>query len=221
MAASRAQSTSKYSAWADPRPARSRSHHQGLAFASATPTWLGTMSSTNRSPRSWAAAISSRRAGSPPRSSRSPWSGRPRRQPWFERPRRPAAGRRTARRSPTRPGRAAGPARRRNVVAAGLDTTREALPETGHRGTTHGSVRARLFIQTHAAGRKSMGHSLTLSLSLPFSLFLVEAEHTSTTLHIFCHYSNSLYIKTKFLPFSPPIYPSFHYLTTAISTIPT
>ena len=60
----RSQSMSNQSAYAESRPRRSTSHQAGLAAGTATPAWLGTMSTTRPEPgRRAARATSRRRAG--------------------------------------------------------------------------------------------------------------------------------------------------------------
>ena len=68
-----AQSTSKADACSDSRPSLRTSHHHGSSDGVATPTWLGTMSTSTPIPRRLASADSAARPSSPPRSG-STWS---------------------------------------------------------------------------------------------------------------------------------------------------
>ncbi|SKY85593.1 Uncharacterised protein [Mycobacteroides abscessus subsp. abscessus] len=60
------KSTSKYDAYREPEPRRSRSANHGLRNTSATPVWLGTMSMMIPRPRSDAATRSARSPSRPP-----------------------------------------------------------------------------------------------------------------------------------------------------------
>ena len=76
------QSTSNASAWRDDRPCVRRSHHHAFSRGVATPTWLGTMSTSTPIPSRRASADSAASPSAPPRagSTRSwsttsyPWS---------------------------------------------------------------------------------------------------------------------------------------------------
>ena len=68
-----AQSTSKAFACSDSRPSLRTSHHHGSSDGVATPTWLGTMSTSTPMPRRFASADTAASPSAPPRSS-SMWS---------------------------------------------------------------------------------------------------------------------------------------------------
>ena len=77
-----AQSTSNHAACAASGPWVSTSHHAGLAWGVATPTWFGTMSTSTPMPASCAARATMSSPSAPPRAASSrvgsttsyPWS---------------------------------------------------------------------------------------------------------------------------------------------------